>query len=198
MTTGMYTSTECPVLSTESKKTQDSALITQYCWIQNTMNEHKLIAEYFKKCFFSVDGLWFVKLEEDASFEKALEIDIAVWKVIPKIQARAVKQLLGLNDGIADLQKAFTFKLTAEGYAHEIKPSSKKSFQIHVHDCPWVNHISKAGRKHLLQQIADAICPVEYETFSREFGKGICFTHEQKGCRKQQHCIFTFTENAEG
>ena len=158
--------------------------------------DYRRIAEYFRKCFLSVDGLWFVKLEDVSSFEKALELDIAVWKVLPKIEARTIKQLLSLGDGIESLKKAFDFKLTAEEYGYLIKSSSKKSFQIHVHDCPWVNHISKAGRKHLIDKIADAICPVEYETFAREFGPAIGFKHDQKGCHKQHHCIFTFREDA--
>jgi hypothetical protein len=154
--------------------------------------DYERIAEYFKKCFLSVDGLWFVKLEEAFSFDTALKIDIAVWKVLPKIEARTIKQLLSLGDGIDSLRQAFNFKLTAEEYGYEIRHSSAKSFQIHVHDCPWVNHISKAGRKHLIDKIADAICPVEYETFAREFGSSIGFKHDQKGCHKQHHCVFTF------
>ena len=37
------------------------------------MYDQKLIADYLRKCFVSVDGLWFMKVEEDADFEKALE-----------------------------------------------------------------------------------------------------------------------------
>ena len=152
----------------------------------------KLVAEYFKRCFLSVDGLWFVKLEEVFSFDTALDIDVAVWKVLPKIQARTIKKLLCLGDGIENLRTACDFKLSAESYSYELLPLDAGGFQINIHDCPWVKHISKAGREHLLDRIADAVCPVEHETFAREFGSDIAFQHLQKGCRKQQHCVFLF------
>lgn len=158
------------------------------------MDDHRLTSEYFKKCFFSVDGLWFLKLEESASFEKALEIDIAVWKVLPKIEARTIKNLLCLSSGIDGLQQAFSFKLKAEEYDYKILPA-RGGFSIEIYSCPWVHHITKAGRQHLMQQIADAICPVEYETFAREFGAAISFTHEQKGCLEKHHCVFTFSQD---
>lgn len=160
--------------------------------MKNKKPDDKLVAEYFKKCFLSVDGLWFVKLEEAFSFDTALEIDVAVWKVLPKIEARTIKKLLSLSDGIAGLRAAFDFKLLAEDYEYAIQPLGSGGFEIQVRDCPWVNHISKAGREHLLDRIADAVCPVEYETFAREFGCGITFQHVQKGCHKQHHCVFTF------
>jgi len=156
-----------------------------------------LVAEYFKKCFLSVDGLWFVKLEEAFSFDKALEIDVAVWKVLPKIEARTVKQLLMLGNGIENLRSAFDFKLAAEDYAYTLMPLPNGGFQIHVQDCPWVNHITKAGREHLIDRIADAVCPVEYETFAREFGSGIIFRHIHKGCRGEHPCVFAFTQESE-
>ena len=34
------------------------------------MHDQKLVADYLRKCFVSVDGLWFMKVEEDADFEK--------------------------------------------------------------------------------------------------------------------------------
>jgi len=159
------------------------------------MDDYKLIADYFKKCFFSVDGLWFLKTEEDSSFNKALELDTAVWEVLPKIEARTIKKLLGLADGIDCLRQALDFKLKAEDYAYRIVPGDNDGFTVEVHGCPWVHHITKAGRKHLLQQIADAICHVEYGNFARQFGDDIAFAHEQKGCTGERHCIFRFALN---
>ena len=40
--------------------------------------------EYFKKSYFAVDGLWFLIVEEENSFEYALELDKKVWKVLAK------------------------------------------------------------------------------------------------------------------
>ena len=52
------------------------------------------IIEYLYQCYVKADGLWFVKVEEQFGFDKALEIDAEVWKIIPKIQARILKSNL--------------------------------------------------------------------------------------------------------
>ena len=53
------------------------------------------VAEYFSRSYRAVDGLWFMKVEEKLGFDAALELDNEVWKVMPKIQARMIKQFLG-------------------------------------------------------------------------------------------------------
>jgi len=151
-----------------------------------------LKAEYFKKCFFSVDGLWFMKLEEIAGFDKALSIDIEVWKILPKIQARTIKKLLNLQDNLLGLQIAIAFKCTAEGFKSRILAADHRSFSLEIDECPWVRMISSAGREQLMPAIADAICPVEHETFAKEFDSKIRFSLERKGCLEPHSCIFSF------
>jgi len=156
------------------------------------MDISHLRAEYFQKCFFSVDGLWFLKLEEALGFEKALEIDLEVWKILPKIQARTIKKLLGLPDSLLGLQIAIAFKCTAEGFKFSILPDGQHSFSLEIDECPWVRMISGAGRKHLLPAIADAICPIEHATFAREFDSTICFRLARKGCLEPHPCVLSF------
>ena len=76
----------------------------------------KQIAEYFKRSYTAVDGLWFMKVEERYGFDTALDIDNDVWQVMPKIQARKLKTLGGLEDGWESLQKCITTKLTLDGF----------------------------------------------------------------------------------
>jgi len=154
--------------------------------------DERLVAEFFRKSFLSVDGLWFLKVEEAFSFDTALDIDVAVWRVLPKIEARTIQRLLSLGNGIESLRTAFDFKLTAEEYQYSMTPVESGGFTIFVRNCPWVNHITRAGREHLLQRIADAVCPVEYEIFAREFDPGIEFQHKRKACHGQHECVFVF------
>jgi len=57
------------------------------------------VSKYLYQSYSKVDGLWFMKVEEQFGFEKALEIDTGVWKILPKIQARYLKLKLS-NAGI--------------------------------------------------------------------------------------------------
>lgn len=166
--------------------------------MHKTRYDDKLVAEFFRKCFLSVDGLWFVKVEEAFSFDTALDIDVAVWRVLPKIEARTIKRLLSLDDDFESLRAAFDFKLAAEEYRYSITPIEAGRFEIQVLDCPWVNHITKAGRAHVLDRIADAVCPVEYEMFAKEFCNGIQVRHKRTDCHTQHHCVFCFHEAGVG
>jgi ferredoxin-like protein FixX len=154
--------------------------------------DQKLFSDYLRKCFVSVDGLWFMKIEEDADFEKALEIDIAVWNVLPKIEARTIQELLSLGHGIEALHAGLDFKLAAERYGHALSPVRQDAFTLDVHDCPWVKHIKKAGRARFIERIAASICPAEYGAFTAEFGKSISIEHQHGDCAEHGTCRFVF------
>jgi len=156
------------------------------------MLDQKLVADYFRKCFVSVDGLWFMTVEEDAGFEKALALDAAVWEVLPKIEARTIRSLLDTGDGIEALRSALEFKLTAEHYGFDLSPAGAGGFTLDVHECPWVRHIRKAGREQFLDRISEAICSLEYGTFAREFVPGVNLEHERTRCAAEGCCRFRF------
>lgn len=152
------------------------------------MDKDRITAEYFKKSFFSVDGLWFVKTEEDGSFEKALEIDIAVWKVLPKIQARTIQKLLGLEQGLSAYREGLDFKLGAEGFDYEMMETGPEAFSVIIRGCPWYDHLKKSGRLGILPQIAEKICPLDFSTFAAAFGNSFSFHYRNEpggasGCR---------------
>ncbi len=55
--------------------------------------------EYFHRSYLAVDGLWFMKIEENFGFETALKMDEAVWKILPKIQSRIIKAMMNHENG---------------------------------------------------------------------------------------------------
>jgi len=156
------------------------------------MPNQKLIADYLRKCFVSVDGLWFMKAEEDAGFEKALELDIEVWKVLPKIEARTVQELLGLGKGIEALRQALEFKLSAEDSRFELSSLGTDGFTLDVHDYSWVAHIKKANREQYLARISESICSLEFDNFALEFGFDISIEHDRSCCCSKGSCRFQF------
>jgi hypothetical protein len=132
------------------------------------MNDEKTLLEYFKKSYFSVDGLWFVKLEEEFGFEKALEIDTKVWEILPKIQARHLRKILGINgNGIEPYFEAIKVKFDGEGYEYTM---DSKAGEIRLKDCPWHEIMIKAGREDLSDKVGEVICNTEHGAWAREFG----------------------------
>jgi len=157
------------------------------------MQDQKLIADYLRKCFVSVDGLWFMKVEQGADFEKALELDIEVWKVLPKIEARTIQELLDIGKGMQALRQALEFKLSAEDSRFKLSPLGHNGFTLEVRDCSWVAHIRKANREQFLERISESICSLEFGTFASEFGSNISVEHDCSSCRSEGGCLFYFS-----
>jgi predicted ArsR family transcriptional regulator len=152
----------------------------------------QILSDYFKRCFWAVDGLWFMMLEKADSFDKALEIDRLVWEVLPKIQARKIKELFNLEGGNEDdLVKALEFKLEAEDFFSEIQ-CQDSSIEITIRKCPWLALLKKSKREHLAEKISDAICTIEYSVFAKEFLDGLEFQITSSRCSGSDVCTFLF------
>ena len=74
--------------------------------------QDKVLVEYLRRSYFAVDGLWFMMLEDELSFEKALEMDVKVWGVVPKIQARTQLQIPLLEDTLQKQNRASPAQIT--------------------------------------------------------------------------------------
>ena len=152
--------------------------------------EERLLSEYFKKCFLAVDGLWFMMLEKADSFDKALEIDKKVWEILPKIQARKIKELYQLEEANEEsLVRALKFKLQAEDFLSELQWQDAL-IKITIEKCPWLALLRKSNREHLAQKISEAICTIEYGVFAREFVDGLAFEVTSRRCFGDGVCTF--------
>ncbi len=153
----------------------------------------KQIEEYFHRSYTTVDGLWFMKIEEKYGFDTALDIDNEVWKVMPKIQARFFKSLGKADDGIDGLFECLTTRLSLEGYKFKAeKTGSGGDFKLTVNVCPWHNLMIKSGREKLSSKIGGLICSTEYSVWATEFGPNIRFELKDQICQGSQYCIVRF------
>jgi len=154
----------------------------------------KQIAEYFKRSYTASDGLWFMKMEEKYGFDEALDIDNEVWKVLPKIQARALKGMGNLKDGLQGLRECVTTRLTLEGFTFEDEPMNQENhLKITIHECPWHNLMIKSNRVHLSERVGTRICNTEYQVLASEFGDGIDFQLQTQICKGEKCCALLFT-----
>jgi hypothetical protein len=152
-------------------------------------------SHYFQRSFTAVDGLWFVKTEEFRGFDHALETDREVWKVMPKIQARLLKEMLQVSEGMAALQSCLEAKLEAEGYGFEIGfQDAGRCLALKISRCPWHDAMIKAGREKLSGKVGRIICQAEYQTWASEFGKDIDFSMDPLLCEGNPCCTFRFSK----
>lgn len=156
------------------------------------------VAAYFHRSYTAVDGLWFMKVEEATDIRTALEADVAVWRVMPKIQARKLKELTGRTTGIEALRACFTTKLAIEGYAFEERDlPDGRGFEVAVASCPWVDLLTRSNRQHLAGTIGEAICATEYGVWATEFGDGIACDLPDRLCQGCPQCVVRFRVVAE-
>ena len=149
--------------------------------------------DFFRRCYAAVDGLWCMKVEEKYGFETALEIDNAVWQVFPKIQARKLKELTKLGNGIEALRECFTTKLSLEGYSYKVEDvDDRGGFQIITARCPWHNIMVDSGREKLSSRVGNAICTTEYSVWASEFGDDIQWEQLCRLCEGSETCVVRF------
>jgi hypothetical protein len=151
------------------------------------------MAEFSHRSYHAVDGLWFMKVEEKYGFDVALELDNEVWKVVPKIQARMLKSMAGMDGGLGALLECFTTKLAIEGFDFTVEQiENGDGFRISIGKCPWHNAMVKSGREALSGKINSLICQTEYSIWASEFGDKLRFHKDTQICTGSALCLLEF------
>ena len=149
------------------------------------------IRQYLLRSYTAVDGLWFVKTEERFGFDAALDLDVEVWKVMPKIQARQIRAFTSAEKGPDGLRQCYIQKLDIDGFEYEVR-DVPDGFEIHVSMCPWYDKMVRSNRTHLAAKIGNRICPAEYGTWAEEFGCRFGFGEGKKICEGGSDCVLRF------
>jgi len=149
------------------------------------------IIDYFHRCYKAVDGLWFMKVEEKYGFDRALDVDNEVWKVMPKIQARMIKSMLKLKHGPDALFMGLKTKLELDGFKFKAE-KTENGFRITIKDCPWHNLMIKSGREKLSGTVGTTICSTEYQIWVHEIAETMNFKLQSQKCKQSKYCILDF------
>ncbi|HNZ05612.1 MAG TPA: DUF6125 family protein [Methanothrix soehngenii] len=155
--------------------------------------------EYFRRSYRSVDGLWFMMIEKKRGFDEALELDEAVWRVLPKIQARAIKSMLMLDYGLDGLKEAIAARLVLEEFDYELK-EEEDGFAVEIRRCPWHDIMVRSGRESLSEKVSEVICQAENSVWAQEFsckgvegeGMEIRFERQERLCQGSNRCRLWF------
>ncbi|MGB3945079.1 MAG: PUA domain-containing protein, partial [Methanothrix sp.] len=137
------------------------------------------------------------QVEEMRGFEEALEIDRQVWSVLPKIQARTLREILGAGKGIGGLTECIAAKHSAEGFGFELEAEEGGRLILTISRCPWRDLMARSGRSNLSERVGSVICNAEYSAWAAEFSeedRRISFFLESRICRGDEVCTFLFEE----
>lgn len=140
--------------------------------------------EYFKKSYFAVDGLWFIMVEEESSFEYALELDKRVWKIMAKIQARLAMKLG------KDFFESLRLKWDTEGYTYRLE-----KYSVIIEQCPWWEIMKSSGRENTAGRVGATICPILYNEWAKEYKAPYTITFETSMCQGDKVCTLHFEKS---
>jgi hypothetical protein len=83
----------------------------------------------------TIDGFWFLQVENSYGIEKAIEFDAYVWNRIGRINAKRLKEALGLGTGIPALVKAIELDPLWFLFGYEVKQLSIAEAAVVFTDC---------------------------------------------------------------
>ncbi len=138
--------------------------------------ENEGLVDLYANLFQTLDGLWFLKMEQEFGFDKAMEIDDAVWKLYGEREARRLVrfyQNLGLlKDSDGPLLKLKTvigkslFNKTL-GFSIELEGNQ---LVFLVDTCKTLEGMKRVGRSD--DQMQDVCFRIGF-TFYQSFAKAI-------------------------
>ena len=95
--------------------------------------------------WMTLDGLWFSGVEERFGLEAAVELDIRMWKIGSKIEAKRIRKLLNLGAGLDNVLRAINFMSWAPGFDYEVKRFENRAVWTCRH-CPPQEQRLKMGK----------------------------------------------------
>ncbi|GAB4324429.1 MAG: hypothetical protein Kow0069_29990 [Promethearchaeota archaeon] len=99
-----------------------------------------------------LDGLWFLEVEKSLGFDRAYEIDEAVWIAYAKKEARRVRSYLGFDKpSVADLERTLALSLFHQSVAFTLKVSGPNDGEfvrvtLSVVECKTLDGMRRVGR----------------------------------------------------
>ncbi|HBQ28633.1 hypothetical protein HX99_02790 [Peptococcaceae bacterium SCADC1_2_3] len=96
------------------------------------------IMRMFASNTMTIDGLYFIYLEEKYGLEEATRIDTEVWRQFGPIEAKRIKKTLAINgDDLEALAKILNFQtwVQAIGFEYEIQEVNREKVIFNVTNC---------------------------------------------------------------
>lgn len=120
----------------------------------------------FAKRWLAHDGLWFQAVERHWGMDAAIELDAEAWDAMTAIEARRIKEFLGLPEqgGLDALAEALQFRLYARLNQQEIIRPDERTLIFRMNRC----RVQEARvRKGLPDFPCKSVGLVEYSGFAR-------------------------------
>ena len=153
-----------------------------------SMSETDDIESLYSSLFQILDGLWFIKVEEQCGFDAALQIDKDVWKAFGTKEAQRLMRYYKEKDILSESDNPLTVlevllgkSLFNKTLTFHVEKTGENDLYFWVDECKTLAGMKKIGRS---DEQASTVCNEIGFTFYDSFSKAIDpgFTTE---------CVFT-------
>ncbi|MCX7908749.1 MAG: DUF6125 family protein [Ignavibacteria bacterium] len=133
-----------------------------------SLNREQLLEllKIYAKNWLAHDGCWFLAIEKKLGIEKAIEFDRDAWEQFTQIEARRIKEFLGLeeNSGLWGLKKALDFRLYSNINKQHSNFAEPNALILYIKTC----RVQEARRRKGLPDFpCKSIGLVEYSLFAK-------------------------------
>ncbi|WP_321504182.1 DUF6125 family protein [uncultured Methanoregula sp.] len=147
--------------------------------------------------WLAIDGLWFQAVEQEYGMDVAVALDCKVWKEYAAIEARRIKERLGLPEkgGLDALQIAFENRLFSHVNEYEIQRPDQKTLVLNTRTC----RVQAARERKKLPPFAcKPVGLVEFPVFARTIDARViteCLSCPPELRPGTRYCSWKFTLN---
>lgn len=147
------------------------------------------------KRWLAHDGLWFQAVEQKFDMATAIEMDEKAWEKFTVVEAKRIKELLGLpeNGGLEALAKALNFRLYASINKQEVIWNNPNQILFRMNNC---RVQSARDRKNLPPFPCKTVGIIEYSGFAKTIDNRIktkCICCPPDEHPSEYYCAWEFT-----
>lgn len=152
------------------------------------------------RALYTIDGLWFLEVEKEFGFEKALEVDLEVWKKYGVIMIRRIAKEAGIEIGNENKCSAreimFLVKTISDidGSECDAEIIDENSFSVNIKRCTWWDALCRSGREEIVP--CEHIDEVIFEHWLSQTDSRYSFEITRSKQRGDDDCSFIIKANS--
>ncbi|MFX1444829.1 MAG: DUF6125 family protein [Promethearchaeota archaeon] len=160
--------------------------------------EEKLF--FFERNWFTLDGLWFLEIENEKDWMTALKIDKNVWIRLLKTIFRRLKRYLDIETNTPyDIIKMLTFRWFIEGWGYKLLENKPNEIHIGISTCPYKEMMDRnPERRDMIKIICEKMCHPFYKEVIEDTKNSITFNVIKSQGLGDDLCDFKFAFNNNG
>ena len=161
--------------------------------LKELTKEDKLF--FFERSWVTLDGLWFLEIENETDWDTALNIDKIVWIRLLKTIFRRMQRYLKMDTLTpANIIKFLTLRWSIEGWDYKILKSEENEVDIGIITCPYKEAMNRnPERVNKISLICKNMCLPFYKEVIEDSNPNISFEITKSQGLGDNYCNFKFT-----